>query len=215
MEAIMAEMLYKWRVVIAILAAVMTALAIERTIDSGHMHGVGEGGVALVLWIALVWSLTTHSKSAGVKQSTNFWATRPAMGLVQPNITTKAVVARPFAWALFMGLLAGVVFGALARSSGTALAIGVGVGAFVVLFLFNFGYGASTTPALVGIDAGPTVLRGLPISWIRYSPCSLPQALVPTPQARIGSSGRRSPWAGVALSYRSRFVSNGISNSDE
>jgi hypothetical protein len=60
------------------------------------------------------------------------------MGLVQPNNTTKAVVARPFAWALFMGPLAGVVFGALARSSGTPLAIGVGVGAFVVLFLSNW-----------------------------------------------------------------------------
>jgi hypothetical protein len=77
------------------------------------------------------------------------------------------------------------------------------------------GYGARTAPVLVGIEPGPTALRGLPISWIRYSPCSLPQALVPILQARIGSSGRRSPWAGVALSYRSRFVSNGISNSDE
>jgi hypothetical protein len=72
MEAIMAETLYKWRVVVAILAVAMTALAIERTIDSGHMHGVGEGAVALVLWLALVWTLTTHSKSAGVNQSTNF-----------------------------------------------------------------------------------------------------------------------------------------------
>ena len=59
------------------------------------------------------------------------------MGLVQPNNTTKAVVARPFIWALFIGLLGGVGFGALASSSGTTLAISVGVGAFVVLFLFN------------------------------------------------------------------------------
>jgi hypothetical protein len=59
------------------------------------------------------------------------------MGLVQPNNTTKAVVARPVTWALFIGVLAGVAFGALARSSGTAVAIGVGVGAFVVLFLLN------------------------------------------------------------------------------
>jgi hypothetical protein len=69
---VMVETLYKWRVVISVLAVVMTGLAIERTIDSGRLHGVGEGALALALWIALVWTLTVHSRSAGVNQSTNF-----------------------------------------------------------------------------------------------------------------------------------------------
>ena len=68
----MAETLYKWRVVTSVLAVVMTGLSIERTMDSGRLHGVGEGAIALVLWVALVWTLTTHSKSAGVNQTTNY-----------------------------------------------------------------------------------------------------------------------------------------------
>jgi hypothetical protein len=55
---------YKLRIWIGLLAVIFTGLAIERTAQSGHMHGVGEGAVALVLWVLLVWGLVGHHSAA-------------------------------------------------------------------------------------------------------------------------------------------------------
>jgi hypothetical protein len=66
----MAERIYRLRIWIGLLAVIFTALAIERTAQSGHMHGVGEGAVALALWVLLVWGLVGHSSTAGGHEAT-------------------------------------------------------------------------------------------------------------------------------------------------
>jgi hypothetical protein len=66
----MTERIYKLRIWIGLLAVIFTALAIERTAQSGHVHGVGEGVVALVLWVLLVWGPVGHSSAAGGREAT-------------------------------------------------------------------------------------------------------------------------------------------------
>jgi hypothetical protein len=56
--------IYKLPIWIGLLAVIFTGLAIERTAQCGHMHGVGEGAVALVLWVLLVWGLLGHNGAA-------------------------------------------------------------------------------------------------------------------------------------------------------
>jgi hypothetical protein len=65
----MVERLYKLRLWIGLLAVVMTAVAIERTIQSGRLHGIGEAVIALVFWALLAWGLLGRGKETGAARN--------------------------------------------------------------------------------------------------------------------------------------------------